>query len=348
MLRVSSLVMCAVLSGLGWGYGQALPKQTDSKAATKPNIALPRQPRILKVTSTTATSVPAFLTLGPPRPDDAGDLFFRPYGFGVDSDQVAIFKLSLSDESQSKMFKIARGESGADHFIDFAVSASGRLYVLSEDVKDNFHVFSFDSDGDVKSNIKLDTPEHVFAMNLAVFENDTILVTGYYQTDSAGIPRGKSYAALFDSSGKVLRDTSRDFSLKDASSSGAVFRNIQVRGSQDGNLYLLKIDSVLVLSPSGEIIRRIKFVKPDPADEPLGLMISGGLLAVEFGDEPSPGKRVNPKFLVLNSSTGKEYGFYAPPAEVNGMPARFTREDGFVFLKSDDKGKLQLLTAALQ
>ena len=245
------LVQCASSEG-------QTPHSNEPKA---PNAPI-RQARTLQVTSTRVLTVPAFGFWGLPLCDDAGDLYFQPSG-KADS---AIFKLSQPDESNSRMFQIPSEGSESDSLIDYTVTPSGALYVLAQDVKQKFHVYSFEPDGGVKHNVKLETPDYALLVDFAVFDNDTILGTGYYQRDAPGTLHGKSYAVLFDQSGQLLKDMTSRFSL-DATSSDQTgpLNHISIRPGKDGNLYLLGSSAVLVISPSGEIIRRIKFVKPDPA-----------------------------------------------------------------------------------
>jgi hypothetical protein len=100
-----------------------------------------------------------------------------------------------------------------------------------------------------------------------------------------------------------------------------------------------------VLSPGGGIVRQIKFEKPDPASSVFGLSVADGLIAIELTNPPVPGKPMNPRYLMLDATTGKEYGYYAPPAKV-GKLARFSREEGFIFL-GNEKGKFKLTFAKM-
>ena len=341
MSRRASLVVCSVLVLSGWIFGQPPHRSSGS---LRPEAPPPRRPTTLNVSSVIDTGVPVFPFLGQPKADGDGDLFFLPDGY----DGVAIFELTLPDPSRSRMYRMAPGNSGADFYMGSAVSPSGTLHVLAEDVKKNFRIFTFDSNGDVKRSTRLDAPEAVSLLAFAVFQNDSFLVIGYRNATSGKAER-KSYAALFSSSGTLLRDLTKGFGLKSGGldAVGSV-RDVPVVASEDGNLYLLGTDRVLVVSRSGEVVRRIKVPRPDPEKEPLQLWVSGGLLGVKLGDYPGVDKAVNPTFLVLDASTGREYGYFAPPAEARDMmPVRFTREGGFAFLEVDEQRKIRILTAGL-
>ena len=58
-------------------------------------------------------------------------------------------------------------------------------------------------------------------------------------------------------------------------------------------------------------------------------------MAITLGNV-SVGKPIDPQYLVLDASNGKEYGYYDAPISF-GRLGRFTREEGFVFLKAEEK-----------
>jgi hypothetical protein len=276
--------------------------------------------------------------------DDSGNLYFRP---SAANDQLAIFKLSPQNESNSKIIPVSSEGLDGYYFVDYSVTRSGSLYILAEDVKHQFHILSFDSDGQVKHKEKLETPAYLLVVDFAVFENGTILATGYYERDAPAPVHGKSYAALFDQSGQLLKDMTSRFSVEDASSEpNGPLAHIPMRPGSDGYLYLLKPSSVLVVSPGGEVVRRLKLVNPEPESVAIDLEVSDGLILIELGDKPAPGKRVNPRYLVIDAVTGKRYGYYRAPDEINGMLGHFSRDEGLTFITSD-RGNIKLVTAAM-
>jgi hypothetical protein len=332
--------------------------QVQGPAASKPGNPHADQPRALQPTSTKVLSVPHFSSTGLPLSDDSGNLYFRP---SVANDQLAIFKLSPQNESNSKIIPVSSEGLDGYYFVDYSVTRSGSLYILAEDVKHQFHILSFDSDGQVKRKEKLQTPDYLLVIDFAAFENGTILATGYYERDAPAPLHGKSYAALFDQSGQLLKGMSSKFSLEDASSEpNGPLAHISMRPGGDGNLYLLGPSSVLVVSPGGEVVRRLKLVNPEPESvvrrlklvnpEPesvaIDLEVSDGLILIELGDKPGPRKRVNPRYLVIDAVTGKRYGYYRAPDEINGMLGHFSRDEGLTFITSD-RGNIKLVTAAM-
>lgn len=321
------------------------PGQTKRPNIQKTQSAPIRQSQSLQATSKKILTVPVFGFYGVPWSDDNGNLYLQPAA----QPDSAIFKLSQLNESDSKMIpappdRSCADDSGLVSILNYAVTPSGTLYMLAEDAKHQFHVFGFDSDGNVKHDTKLEISENIYLLGFAVFDNDTILASGYYARDAPETVRGKSYAAMFDESGQLLKDMASRFSLDAISLDPAVpVNSIYIRPGKDGNLYLLKPSTVLVISAGGEIVRRIKFVKPDPVTQAMGLYVADGLLAIQLG-ELAIGKPIHPKYLVLNTTTGKEYGYFVPSEAVKGRLVRFSSEEGFVFM-SNEKNKFVLVTA---
>ncbi len=331
----------ATASGGQVSQGVAAPNHPVPQRKAPPRQAVP-----LTVTSSKITAVPAFAYYGAPQCDVDGNMFFRP---AFSQDDVAIFKLAQPDESKSRMFRLSPELSHANAFLALAVSPSGTPYVLTQDREDILHVFSFDSDGEVKGDAKLDTPDHLFAYSLTVLGNETLLLVGHYQRDAPENLRGKGYAALFDSSGRMVRDLASKFSLERASSDpGPAFEHIAISYAPDGNLYLPKADAILAISQTGEVVRRLRFTIPDPRDVAVDLMAANGLVAVELGESPSLGKEAPTKYWVLDALTGREYGYFALPENAShGVLACFTREAGFTFL-GHEKNHFRVVTAALR
>lgn len=345
MNRLISQLVCLSLALATASSGQVSQGVAAPDHPVSQRKASPRQPAALEVTSSKITTVPAFSFYGPVQCDGKGSMFFRP-AYAKDDD-VAIFKLAQPDESNSRMFRLSPELSHANALFGFAVSPAGALYLLTQDQEDVFHVFTFDSDGEVKSDAKLDTPDHLYPYSLTVLVNETLLLAGHYLRDAPENLRGKGYAALFDSSGKLLRDlTSKFSSERTASDLGAAFKHIAISSAPDGNLYLLKADAVLVISQTGEVIRRLRFTVPDPKDEAFDLAVADGLVSIEL-EQPVLGKGLQPKYLVLDAMTGSEYGYFARPDATGGLSGCFTREAGFTFL-DHEKNHLRLVTAGLR
>lgn len=342
-LRLIRILVLAWLSTWVW-FGESIVAQVPAhpgRAADlkgRSNSTSRRQPKSLHLSTTQSTTVPVFGFVGLPQTDEAGDLFFQ---LGPVHDAPKIFRLVRSDEGSSEIFRLPAQFSQSD-LIDFTVTASGHVYLLTLDRKNLYHAIRLEADGDAKET-KLDAPEGLWLSAIGAFENDTIFVVGHYGPDAAESLRGAQFAAIFNSSGKLLSDLRQRLSARKAISDDTLkYNGYTIRPGMDGNLYLLEPNSVLAISASGAIVRRLKFIKPDPEDDAIGLSVSGGQLCVELTKVES-GKPVTPKFLVLEAATGKDLGYFAPPDETSEWVG-FTRDDGFIFLKDQD-GKATFFTA---
>jgi hypothetical protein len=258
-----------------------------------------------------------------------------------DPDAIEIFELAQPDESGSKMFRVPFEISSKYDLIKFAVALSGRVYILGVNAANAFHLFRLESNGEAKDS-QLDTPVGAAATDIGVFANDTILVAGYYTQEAPQDLRGRSYAALFDSSGKLLGDLEQKLSGERPLLDPARYNGFSIRPGEDGNLYVLHSDSVLVVSPSGGVVRRLRLKKPDTQSDAVGLALSGRQICVELSSV-TLGKSTKPTFLVLDATTGKDQGYFAPPEDLRANWVSFTSQDGFVFL-GGDKGKLKIFT----
>jgi hypothetical protein len=326
----------AAMSLVG-GECQTAPADTP-KDAKQARVGGQREPRVLHVTGSKTLTVPIFPWMGPPQIDDNGDLFFQVIS---GSDVIEIFELTQPDESGSRMFNVTPELAKKYDQVEFAASPSGTVYVLAVSAANEFHILRLESDGDIKDG-RLELPEGAAATGLGVFANDTVLVVGHYSAEAPQALAGKSYAALFDANGKLLADLANRLPPADPKARPDEFNEFSLRPSSDGNLYMLDGDWVVVISPGGEIVRRLKLHKPAPEYDSVGLGVSGGKLCVELSTV-GPGRPVSPKFLVLNSSTGKEYGYFAPPDHLGASWVTCTKDGGFVFIGSD-KDSLKILT----
>jgi len=341
MTRILPLVSLSLLMGVGQQSEQRSPSPAlPAKTVAKSKPVSQRQPRVLHRSSTKTTTVPEFGFVGLPQTDEDDNLYFQ---IGSPHSIPQFFRLVWSDEGSSKIFGLPVEFTQNDP-IDFTITASGQVYVLTMDPKNLYHAFRLEPDGDARET-KLDTPKGLWLSALGVFDDDTILVVGHYGSDAPENLRGTQYAALFDSSGKWLSDLRKSLSRrKPIADTVPKYNGYTIRAGADGNLYLLEPNSVLVISASGEVVRRLKFKKPDPEEDATGLSVSGGLLCIEL-QRVEIGKPVKPKFLMLGASTGKDLGYFAPPDEKAEWIA-FTKDAGFIFLE-DQGDTVRFFTAAM-
>jgi hypothetical protein len=307
---------------------------------------LPEKPTVLQVSSTRRVELPALNYFGSAQCDSEGDLFFH-----TDSGSFRrniVFKLS-HDVEDSLMYKLTPELDRTTSFLSFAVTPDGTVHILANDDK-HLLVISFDSDGTMKDEVLLDTPERVLADQFEVFANGVILLDGYYSAGASQQLRGKPFQALFDASGKLIKRFS-DISERDHSQQKTGTVALKDGGAamgDDGNAYLLRSHEVVVLSSAGTAVRRLRFSKPEPKTIATGIFVSKGLLAIVLSETEKNNQIVDTD-LVLDANTGLKVGYYAAPQQAGATSiVCFSREDGFTFLKSENLNLLTLYTAPLR
>ena len=300
----------------------------------------PPSPRILHADSSRPLQAPSFGSLGEERCSAAGHVFLD-----VDvppSISGAILDIS-SDGSRSRTYAPLQMASADLQVKDFAVSPSATLYELFQSAQATLLV-EVDSDGSAKHRINLEVPAHVEERWMVVFDDGVVLFSGFFTRSAAAELRGKSYAALFQSSGNLIRQLSGYPDVDIAALSKKPLDGWITIG-QDGNAYILSADKITVLSESGQVQRRLSFTKPDPEAAATRVDYSDGLLAI-YLTKSGADHQITMKYLVLYADTGEIFGYYQPLADL-GPAMCFSRQDGFTFRRFE-KGQSKIVNALLQ
>jgi hypothetical protein len=182
---------------------------------------------------------------------------------------------------------------------------------------------------------------------MSVFEaTGNFFVLGYYDSSAPDDVKGKTFMALTSPDGKVFRDlkNSRAIDLKALSEKPLTLCSYV---GEDGNLYVLASDEILVLTASGDVVRRIRVRKLDGASLTTKLTVSQGLAAVWLQSDSGAGKAIELTLETVDVGTGKVAGIYSPSDELGDNAVSFSRSEGFVFLRND-RGKISLLSAHIR
>lgn len=303
----------------------------------------PEKPRPLTASSSHLLQVPPFSATGVIQCDRDFNTYYHV--FNGSYRQASILSFSLSGE-KSTLYKLPDDIVDEMSFIDFSVSPDGVLKVLAGDKDYHPIVFGFSGDGRMISQAKLDVPAKIVGEHFSVFLNGTILFYGYYGREAAKDLAGKRYLALFKPSGTLIKQI--DKAGLGEMNPGEQATHLPEGGAAigaDGNVYVLSSDKVLVVSPSGQIQRRIPFTKPGPEFSSLSVQYSEGLLAISFAK--AEGKKLEFRYLVINASDGEKFGLYEPSEETGNNNVCFSRHDGFLFstVKND---RINFVTAPLR
>ena len=300
------------------------------------------QARPMIVTTSRQTDVPIFPYYGPPLADKNGDLFFH-LGGSLFTD-ATLMKLSHSSWEPTLYKLPADVQHDKYVFYEFAVSPSGELWILANRGPDLL-VAGFDSNGQMTSKSAMDLSlADVDIADVVALDNNVLFCYGV----TVGKGPGHSFAALFDgTTGKNIRMLRDVFTSVKPGVKEPVWVHSGIASiGDDGNIYLLHESEVVAISPAGEIVKRIKFVKPIQGLIPIIVRASSGYVAIWLHSPLKDGQSKN-SYLVLDLSSGKTLGWYLPPTEIKAPAMTFSRTNGFEFLV-DKNGKWNLMDAELR
>lgn len=305
---------------------------------------VPVSPRILQTGTSRSLDVPTFRFYGAVQADKDGDLFFH-----VDSGsyrEPVILKLARGSGDPT-LYTIADEDQKKIIFGEFSVTPLGQVVLLGLGTDGKTYAIRFSSKGTATTKTALEFPDHTSIGSFVAFESGSMLVSAFYLPDAPEGLRGKSFMALFDESGQMRKKIHGELPSVDL---GNVFQHLREGNATvgaDGNLYLLTPDHILVLSESGEIVRRIKYEKPDGGTASQ-IAVSHNLISIWLLKEGAQ-NHISSEYLVLDLFTGKPFGFYLPGEELRqtGIAVSFSNQEGFTFFDSVD-GHVKLISAPLR
>jgi hypothetical protein len=294
--------------------------------------------------------------------DVKGNVYVR--GYRPDNIMAApVVKISPEGERLAVFdVRVAKGfEKGTAR--DFAIGLRGDVLLLSYRQANEPSIVRFRENGEYSTTIDLQPP--FYAVQVAAFPSGDFLVSGLKRsTDSSG-PPDQPYTALYDHSGKLLSeitlpdsgrpkeqpsaseraglDPTEEAARPDSKTPANSPQEIDPAVSlgialvaEDGNLYLLRAAKkpiVYVISPGGELIRRLELVSPGEEFEVTTLRVAGGRLLLQFG-EVTEGQSMRQVFSLFDAEDGDHLVNYFTPPEVGGALACYT-PNGFTFIASD-------------
>lgn len=102
------------------------------------------------------------------------------------------------------------------------------------------------------------------------------MVAGYFESSADEALRGEPYVGLFDHSGRLVSRLNEAFDTVDTATIRSTIHAGCATFGDDGYMYLLHDRSVLVITETGAVVRRIKFDKPDKDAIATKIAVSGG------------------------------------------------------------------------
>lgn len=336
----ANLTICCTLAAVA----QSTSAQDRRFIPPERNLSIPA-PTILHESSAARLSVPPFSFYDEAQCDSDGDAFFNiSPGYRL----VRVFELT-QDPGKSVLYKLPPDDASAVYEA-FTVGPSGELYVLgvaregNSDSDVHHYVFSFSDDGSMADKVRLEVSPYLSVNTFTALEGGSFLIAGrFVKAPGSPEPPGKRYTALFDASGRLIKNLGGIGKVGTGEYAGTA----ATRG-KDGYAYFVDQTEILVVSPGGDTVRRLPFTNPYYGSAPTAIQISQGMLSIMLSKVDKDG-RVEPRYLLLNSLTGDVEGYYQPSDELGNEMLCFSRTSGFTFLHRTDGGNgLEVLTAALR
>jgi hypothetical protein len=242
---------------------------------------------------------------------------------------------------------------------DFAIGPSGEVYLLLSRPNDSQYLARFDKAARFVSKTRLDKDFELTRFGL--FASGDFLATG---RDAAASASGSNLAAetvILDSQGQLLRKvelpgdvtprsvpTDTKTSSYDKNYARTVLGSF-IESSDDGNAYLGRrspAGPIYIISPGGEVIRRISLKPPDNA-ELTDIRVSHGRLAAMFlqrTNKPSASiSRVI--FSIIDVHTSETIAEFAHSSAQLGAALGCYVPDEFTFVTTTSDDMLQIARA---
>lgn len=303
----------------------------------------PVMPRTLAVFSQEPLSVPPFGYLRTAQCDDSGTMFFA----AAAPPRTGVTYLSISADGQKQtVYQMPEYVDENPYNTLFSVSPDGRLqllFVIPGEQPPRW--LSFDKDGKLSRVVPLSAPPGIDVRSFATTSQGYLLLVGYHPlTEKHGKNDGETYTAIFDPRGELVAKLQSVNSGLQASGefAGPPEEPAAVEGEQFfwiGN----SGKSLIVTATNGSTVRRLSLPGARPGDQPIGLIMSGGLALISYLNMKATPRM---SYLLLNASTGDRYGLYLEPAGMHASLGCFDSSRGFTFL-SGNNGHQMLVQSAL-
>jgi hypothetical protein len=255
--------------------------------------------------------------------DGEGNIYFRP----TDSDTALKYHPTSAlpirkikpDGTLAGSFSIADNLPGL-LAVDFFVADDGKVYQgARSDSERAVYVVVYSAKGLLRSKVRLEG-EFFIPYEIAVFRSGEFLVSGIH-----GSYNRTPFTALYGGNGKLIKEIYEpedEDARKRAEAGEPGFRpdsidssnDFVVRGDaalgSDGNAYLLRASSpalVYVISPKGEVIRKLRIPSPEPGLSAERLRSGVDILAISFLE-----KGMNTGVIEVVDYRGNSTVTYAP------------------------------------
>lgn len=239
---------------------------------------------------------------------------------------------------------------------DFAVGLRGEVdFLATQDRDDEYevHIVGFRDNAHHDWTTKL--PSLFVPDQLALFPTGEFLASGKKLGEKQKVS-GQPFTAIFGRNGEMVKEVrlpgdigaaKKDVPAEAGSAPTGEHGDVneaislgQAVPAEDGNVYLMRAASeplVYVISPGGEVLRRMVVRPPSDGLRPETMKVAGGKVAVLFGGRKAGEKGWNSIVAVVDAETGEKFADYRASPELGGALACYS-PNGFTFLGSSETG----------
>jgi hypothetical protein len=301
-------------------------------------------PTLLQPTSGKILNVPAFGFFGSAQADDDGNIFIHR----APCQEVNILEIVPSSDD-TVVYKLSDEQTKQYTFYDYSVTPGGKVWALMNEIgSPELRAIEFNSQGEAKTPVRLDTPEDIEATGFLALDSNVLFVSGNYTDRAAGAQKGLPFLGIFNTSGELIKKLDHNIPAFNQVklSGGGELREGACTAADDGNAYFVDKDSVVSITPVGDVGKRTHFAKPASDLNAAGLHVSHGWAAIRFHKHNSD-QTVEKSLLVIDLSTGEVMGWYQGSADVGYSDVGFSPNEGFTFI-ANDHGKMKIVHAKLR
>ena len=275
--------------------------------------------------------------------DARGNIYFEPgMPYPADPAKWPVVRISADAKQVTTITPDSvPGFNGGLSFASFTVGLRGEVYVIGA-TSDSFRLITFDDEGQYSSISRFDRTDFN-PSQLAAFPSGELLVSGERMPGRGEAGRSEPFTAIFDRNARLLSDLKLAGDVKQQASPsgnpGPILSNGAAVGADDGNIYLMRATErplVLVISPGGEILRKLTLDSPGERFHGSHFSVAGGKIVMEFfkpnNDEQNSGTFL---YSLFDAETGERQFDYEPTEDANGIFACYTPGQ-FTFLGPDN------------
>lgn len=298
------------------------------------NVEIGVLPRILTASERINLQIPMFGSNGKAVCDAEGNIVFN---VGSMMSHSGPFLWVAADGSRHHLFLIPDGDNEHRDTVS-TMTPDGRFYALLQDFK-KYTLLRFKDDGSVDATSHINIPAGIEVLNLAITNKGFVFVNGYRDTAEDWKKPRAGFAAVFDDSGRMIRDLSTGIPQFDPAASAAGPIDGDAIAGEGERFYLLEREKILALNAMGAIINEIPLPKPAADEHPVRLDYSKGSLSILYHavDPPVEGHigQVRARTTILYAQSGEIRGSYLFGPNLTNTVLCFNAQVGYTMMAVD-------------